>query len=441
MRDLVDFLLEESYKICHVKGRQVLDSRGKPTVEAEVATIGGGVGVSQVPAGASKGRYEAWELRDNDPKKFKGYGVLKAVENINNMIAKEIIGLDSRRQKLIDRKMIELDGTPNKAKLGANAILAVSMSVLKAAADTYGLPLFRYIGGYNARVLPTPFMNIINGGKHAGNELSIQEFMIIPGGLENFNEALRAACEVYYELREILKEKYGLIAVNVGDEGGFAPPMKNSREALDALTKAIKRAGYVEGQDIALALDAAATSFYMPDKGKYFIDGKHFEPYELLDYYVELINEYPIVSIEDPFYEEDFEMFSQLTSKVGNEVLIVGDDLFVTNMNRLKKGVREKAANAILIKMNQIGTISETLEVINYALKVNYQPIISHRSGETEDYMIADLAVGTNVGAIKTGAPARSERTVKYNRLLRISEILFEEAEYAGFKIFPSKPK
>jgi len=441
MRDLVDFVLEESYKICHVKGRQIIDSRGRPTVEAEVATVGGGVGVSQVPAGASKGAYEAWELRDKDPRKFKGYSVLKAVDNINNIIAKEIVGLDSRRQKLIDKKMIELDGTPNKSKLGANAILAVSMSVLKAAADTYGIPLFRYIGGYNARILPTPFMNIINGGKHAGNELSIQEFMIIPGEVDNFSEAIRVACEVYYELKNILKEKYGLIAVNVGDEGGFAPPMKTSREALDALVKAIRKAGYAEGQDVALALDAAATSFYVADKGKYFIDGKYLDSSTLLEYYIDLVNEYPIVSIEDPFYEEDFEMFSQLTSKIGNKVLIVGDDLFVTNINRLKKGIEERAANAILVKMNQIGTVSETLDVVNYAIKHGYQPIISHRSGETEDYMIADLAVGLNVGAIKTGAPARGERTVKYNRLLRINEILAEEAEYAGFEIFPVKPK
>ena len=439
MRDLVDFVLEESYKICHVKGRQIIDSRGRPTVEAEVATVGGGVGISQVPAGASKGAYEAWELRDNDPRKFKGYSVLKAVENINNVIAKEIVDLDSRRQRFIDRKMIELDGTPNKSKLGANAILAVSMSVLKAAADTYGIPLFRYIGGYNARVLPTPFMNIINGGKHAGNELSIQEFMIIPGGVDSFREAIRVACEVYYELKNILKEKYGLIAVNVGDEGGFAPPMKTSREALDALVKAIRKAGYVEGSDVALALDAAATSFY--SKGKYFVDGKHLDPSQLLEYYIDLVNEYPIVSIEDPFYEEDFETFSQLTSEIGNKVLVVGDDLFVTNISRLKKGIEARAANAILIKMNQIGTVSETLDVVNYATKHGYRPIISHRSGETEDYMIADLAVGLNVGAIKTGAPARGERTVKYNRLLRISEILAEEAEYAGFEVFPVKPK
>ncbi|OYT60519.1 MAG: phosphopyruvate hydratase [Desulfurococcales archaeon ex4484_217_1] len=411
MRDLVDFVLEESYKICHVKGRQIIDSRGRPTVEAEVATVGGGVGISQVPAGASKGAYEAWELRDNDPRKFKGYSVLKAVENINNVIAKEIVDLDSRRQRFIDRKMIELDGTPNKSKLGANAILAVSMSVLKAAADTYGIPLFRYIGGYNARVLP----------------------------VDSFREAIRVACEVYYELENILKEKYGLIAVNVGDEGGFAPPMKTSREALDALVKAIRKAGYVEGSDVALALDAAATSFY--SKGKYFVDGKHLDPSQLLEYYIDLVNEYPIVSIEDPFYEEDFETFSQLTSEIGNKVLVVGDDLFVTNISRLKKGIEARAANAILIKMNQIGTVSETLDVVNYATKHGYRPIISHRSGETEDYMIADLAVGLNVGAIKTGAPARGERTVKYNRLLRISEILAEEAEYAGFEVFPVKPK
>ena len=440
LKDIVYYEIDEAFKIHHVKGREIIDSRGKPTVEAEVSTVGGGVGVAAVPAGASKGKHEAWELRDGDLR-FFGLGVRKAVTNIDTIISKEIVGLDSRYQREVDNRMILLDGTPNKSKLGANAILAVSIATSKAAADTYGLPLFRYWGGYLARTLPTPFLNIINGGKHAGNELSIQEFMIVPGGADSFSEAVRMACEVYYKLREFLKEKYGFQAVNVGDEGGFAPPMSRSRDALDALVRAIKMAGYVEGSDIAIAIDAAASSFYDEEKMKYFIDGKHVNPDGLLEYYVELVEEYPIISIEDPFYEEDFRRFAELTKNIGSKVLIVGDDLFVTNINRFREGVMQGSANAILVKMNQIGTVSETFDVIHYAKQVNYQPIISHRSGETEDTTIADLAVATNAGAIKTGAPARGERTAKYNRLLRIEEILGSEAKYAGFTIFPSKPK
>lgn len=441
MRDLIDYMLDEAFKIHHIRGRQVLDSRGHPTVEAETVTLGGGIGAAIVPSGASKGIHEALEVRDNDSRIFHGLSVYKAVENINNVIAKELINMDSRKQKLIDKKMIRLDGTPNKSRLGANAILAVSIATLKAAASTYGLPLFRYIGGNNARILPTPFMNIINGGKHAGNNLEIQEFMIIPGGANNFHEAIRMACEVYYSLRKHLKEKYGLSAINVGDEGGFAPPMENTREALDSLIVAIRKAGYNEGSDIALALDAAASSFYDKNKGVYHIDGKELSAEELLDYYIYLVEEYPIISIEDPFFEEDFKSFAKLNAKLGHKILIVGDDLFVTNLSRLRKGHKIKAANAILVKMNQIGTVSETFDVVNYAFKIGYQPIISHRSGETEDVTIADLAVGLNTGAIKTGAPARGERTAKYNRLLRIEELLEEQAEYAGFSIFPSCPK
>ncbi len=440
MKDIVYYSIEEAFKIHHVRGREIIDSRGRPTVEAEVSTIGGGVGLAAVPAGASKGKYEAWELRDGDAR-FFGLGVRKAVKNINNVISKEIVGLDSRYQKEIDNKMIILDGTPNKSRLGANAILAVSIATAKAAADTYGLPLFKYLGGYLARTLPTPFLNIINGGKHAGNKLSIQEFMIVPGEADSFSEALRVACEVYYKLRNYLKDKHGLQAINVGDEGGFAPPMSETREALDALIRAIKMAGYAEGSEVAIALDAAASSFYDELKRKYYIDGKYVEPDKLLEYYLELVEEYPIVSIEDPFHEDDFKRFAELTRKVGSKILIVGDDLFVTNINRFEKGVSMGAANSILVKMNQIGTLSETLDVIHYAMQAGYQPIISHRSGETEDITISDLAVATNAGAIKTGAPARGERTAKYNRLIRIEEILGSEAKYAGFTIFPRKPR
>jgi len=438
--DIVLFESDESFIIESVRGRQVLDSRGNPTVVAEVLTSGGGVGVAYVPAGASTGKYEAFELRDKGKREFRGKGVTTAVRNINEVIAPEITGIDSRMQRDIDNTMINLDGTPNKSKLGANAILAVSLAVAKAASDTYGVPLFFYLGGRRARILPTPLLNIINGGKHAGNELNIQEFMIVPGNAESFSDALRMACEVYYSLKDILKEKFGASAINVGDEGGYAPPMKTTREALDTLIEAIKRAGYIPGQDIALALDAASSNFYNESKGVYVIDGMELTRDKMIDYYIRLVDEYPIVSIEDPLHEEDFEGFQIITRELGKRVLIVGDDLFVTNLERLRKGVNMNAANALIVKMNQIGTLTETIDVVEYALINNYKAIISHRSGETEDTTISDLAVALNTGLIKTGAPARGERTVKYNRLLRIEELLGSHATYLGFKVFPKKP-
>ena len=426
----------EEFKISFVKAREALDSRGNPTVEVEVRTKGRGQGIALVPAGASKGAHEALELRDGDPRRFKGRGVLRAVNNVNNIIAPAIMGFDSRRQRALDRLLITLDGTPNKSKLGANDILGVSLANAKAAADTMKLPLFQYLGGARARVMPVPLMNIINGGKHAGNELSLQEFLIIPVGADSFREAIRMACEVYYELKDYLKSKYGLLAINVGDEGGFAPPMKLTREALDALVKAIKSAGYDPETQVVLGLDAAASSFYDEDRGVYKVDGQDLTKEQLLEFYLDLVDEYPIKSIEDPFYEEDFEAFREITQRLKDKVQIVGDDLFVTNVKRLRRGIEIGAANALLLKVNQIGTLSEAIDAAELAMKNGYNVIVSHRSGETEDTTIADLAVALNAGQIKTGAPARGERTAKYNRLLRIEDYLGEEAVYPGMRIF-----
>ena len=428
-------MVEADFIIKYVKAREVLDSRGNPTLEVDVITEGGKLGRASVPAGASRGMHEAVEIRDGG-RRFHGLGVLKAVRNVNEIIAKEIRGMDVRDQRGVDCKLIELDGTPNKSRLGANAILGVSLAVAKAASATYGLPLFKYLGGIRARVLPVPLMNIINGGKHAGNELSIQEFMIIPMGAKSFKEALTIGCEVYYELKRFLKGKYGLNAVNVGDEGGFAPPMKETREALEALISAIEEAGYVAGKDVALGLDSAASNFYAIDKGKYFIDGKELGPEELKDYYLELISAYPIKSIEDPFYEEDFESFASFTRDVKGKVQVVGDDIFVTNVERLKRGIELGAANALLLKVNQIGTLTEAFEAAELAFNSGYKVIVSHRSGETEDNYIADIAVALNTGQIKTGAPARGERTSKYNQLIRIEEELGDYAVYPGEKAF-----
>jgi len=420
----------EDFTISKVHAREVLDSRGNPTVEVDVV-IRGGIGRAIVPSGASTGKYEALELRDGGSR-FMGRGVSKAVYNVNNIIAKEIVGMDSRRQYEIDKKMISLDGTPNKARLGANAILGVSLANAKAAAEAYQLPLYKYLGGINARVIPTPLMNILNGGKHAGNELSIQEFMIIPTGADSFREALRIGVEVYYSLKNYLKEKYGLTAINVGDEGGFAPPMKYSREALDAISRAVEMSGYALESDVYLALDVAATSFYDEDGGTYFIDGEKLSTDKFQEYLLQLIDEYPIISIEDPFYEEDFEAFSIFTREVGDKVQVVGDDLFVTNVKRLRIGIEKRAATALLLKVNQIGTLSEALEAARLAMEKGLKVIVSHRSGETEDTTISDLAVALNCGQIKTGAPARGERTAKYNRLLRIEEELGDYALYRG---------
>ncbi|HIP65451.1 MAG TPA: phosphopyruvate hydratase [Pyrodictium sp.] len=422
----------QEFLISDVHARMVLDSRGRPTVEVEVRTRGGGFGRAIAPAGASKGKHEALELRDGG-REFRGYGVRKAVENVNKIIRPKLIGLDSRNQKEIDYLLCELDGTPNKSRLGANAIVATSLAVAKAAASTAHLPLYRYLGGPSAYLMPVPMLNVINGGVHAGNELAFQEFMIVPVGADRFSEALRIAVEVYYELKNVLKERYGTLAINVGDEGGFAPPMKTSREALDALVRAISGAGYSESE-VVLALDAAASQIYKD--GKYHVDGMKLDADDLLEYYLQLISEYPIKSIEDPFMEEDFEHFRLLTEKVRGKVLVVGDDLYTTNPQRLRKGIELKATTAVLVKVNQIGTLTETLQVVDMAHKAGMRTIISHRSGETEDTTIAHLAVAVRSGLIKTGAPARGERTAKYNELLRIEEELGSQAEYPGIDVF-----
>lgn len=411
------FLVLNGTEIVSVKGRWILDSRGNPTVEVDVTTACGALGRAAAPSGASKGTKEALELRDGG-KEFHGKGVNKAVSNVNNEIAKALIGMDSLEQRAIDYKMIEIDGTPNKSRLGANAIVATSMAVAKAAANSLDLPLYKYLGGPLADQLPTPLLNVINGGAHAGNDLAIQEFMIVPWNFESFSEALRAASEIYHTLKNLLKEKYGKSAVNVGDEGGFAPPMRETREALDALMKAIEMSGY-EGS-VALALDAAASHFYDSNKKVYLIDGKELDREKLLEFYEELIKEYPIKSIEDPLEETDWEGFKEAVKRL--KIRIVGDDLLVTNPTIVSKAIEEGVANAVLVKVNQIGTVTEAWEVIKLAQENKWAPIVSHRSGETEDTFIADLAVGSYSPAIKTGAPARGERTCKYNRLLRIEE-------------------
>jgi len=430
--------LSNGFEITLVKAREILDSRGNPTVEAEVHTLAGGIGRASVPSGASTGAYEALEVRNGDQRRFKGKGVLKAVENVNKIIAPALIGLDSRKQEEVDNTMISLDGTANKSKLGANAILSVSLATAKAAAGTLNKPLYKYLGGDEASTLPVPLMNIINGGKHAGNQLALQEFMIIPVGFKSFNEALRAGVEVYQSLKNVLKKLYGASAINVGDEGGFAPPMKLTEEALQALMKAISDAGYTE-DEVMLGLDCAASSFYVNQKEVYLVDGEEKSRDKLFDYYLELISRYPILSIEDPFEENDFQSFSDFTREVGKHVQVVGDDLFVTNINRLKQGVSMKAANALLLKVNQIGTLSEAIAAAKYAFENSYNVIVSHRSGETEDPFIADLAVALNTGQIKTGAPARGERTAKYNQLLRIEEELEAKARYPGKEAFKKR--
>ncbi len=425
-------LLDDDFTIIGVKGRWILDSRGNPTVEVEVVTRGGGVGRAAAPAGASKGKHEAVELRDSDSARFRGKGVERAVFNVNNIIAPSLIGLNSRLQRLVDSVMCKLDGTPNKSRLGANAIVATSIANAKAAAATAGLPLYAYLSGGGTIVLPTPLLNIINGGAHAGNELSFQEFMIVPLNADSFAEALRMASEVYHYLRDILVEKYGKTAINVGDEGGFAPPMRANREALDALMEAIARAGYGAGDDIGLALDAAASHFYDEKRNVYVVDGAEFSADELIEYYLNLVDEYPIMSIEDPFHEEDFESHSKLTEKIGSRVLIVGDDLYVTNISRLARGLEMKATNALLMKVNQVGTLTEAVDITRAAHRNGIRVIVSHRSGETEDTAISHIAVGLATGFIKTGAPARGERTAKYNELLRIEEEAAGASLYAG---------
>ncbi len=421
-------------EVIDVFARQILDSRAFPTVEVEVTLEDGTMARAAVPSGASTGMFEAVELRDGDKDIYNGKGVLKAVDNVNNEIADEIIGMNVYDQVAIDKAMIALDGTDNKSKLGANAMLGVSLACARAAAESLGLGLYQYIGGVNAKVLPVPMMNIINGGSHADNNVDLQEFMVMPVGATSFSEALQMSSEVYHSLKGLLKAK-GL-STGVGDEGGFAPDLSSNEEAIKIIIEAIEKAGYVPGKDIFIALDPAASEFF--EDGKYNLagEGRILTPEQMADYYVELATKYPIISIEDGMAEEDWDGWKYLTDKIGDRVQLVGDDLFVTNTDRLKMGIERKTANSILIKLNQIGTLTETLNAIEMAERAGYTAVVSHRSGETEDTSIADLVVAVNAGQIKTGAPARSERVSKYNQLLRIEEELEEAAEYRGMKTF-----
>ena len=419
--------------IIDVTARQILDSRGNPTVEVEVELESGAVGRAAVPSGASTGEYEAVELRD-DGGEYLGKGVRTAVENVNGLIAEEIVGFDATDQRLVDRMLVELDGTPNKARLGANAILGVSLATAYAAAAALELPLYQYVGGCNAHVLPVPMMNIMNGGKHADNNVDLQEFMIMPVGAESFEEALRICAEVYHGLRAVLRAR-GL-STAVGDEGGFAPDLASNEDALRIIVEAVDAAGYEPGTDVRLALDPAASSFY--EGGKYVLagEGRSLSSAEMVDYYAELVEKYPIISIEDGLAEDDWDGFKLMTERLGERVQIVGDDLFVTNTERLARGIELGCANSILIKLNQIGTLSETLDAIEMAKRAGWTAVCSHRSGETEDTTLADLAVATNAGQIKSGAPARTDRVAKYNQLLRIEEMLGEVARYPGLGAF-----
>ncbi|MDQ7792075.1 MAG: phosphopyruvate hydratase [Clostridia bacterium] len=416
--------------IADIFAREILDSRGNPTVEVDVTLENGTLGRAAVPSGASTGTFEAVELRDADPTRFKGKGVSRAVANVNAIIAPELIGMDAVDQLGIDMTMIDLDGTENKGKLGANAILAVSMATAKAAAETLGLPLYRYVGGVFGRVLPVPLMNILNGGKHADNNLDIQEFMIMPVGAATFGDALRMGTEVYQQLKKVLQKRN--LSTTVGDEGGFAPFLESHAQALDLIVEAIEVAGYQPGEDIYLALDAAASEFYR--EGRYVLAGenRNLSATELVDFYQDLVDRYPIISIEDGLGEDDWDGWQEMTTRLQNKIQLVGDDIFVTNVKRLQTGINRGVANSILIKVNQIGTLTETLETIDIARRAGYTTVISHRSGETEDVTIADLAVALNLGQIKTGAPCRSERVAKYNQLLRIEEELDEVGLYAG---------
>jgi len=429
-------MMKVDLSITAVKAREILDSRGNPTVEVEVVVNDEFVGRAAVPSGASTGIFEAVELRDGDKKRYMGKGVLKAVENVNEVIAPEIIGMNALNQVEIDKLMIELDGTENKSKLGANAILGVSLAVAKAAANALGLPLYQYIGGVNAKYLPVPMMNILNGGKHADNSVDLQEFMIMPVGAKSFSEALRMCAETFHHLRNVLKARgYN---TTVGDEGGFAPNLKSNEEPLEVIVEAIEKAGYVPGKDIAIALDPATSELYNEEDGKYHFEreGKVRTKEEMVEFWVKLVEKYPIVSIEDGVAEEDWEGWKMLTEALGNKIQLVGDDLFVTNTKRLAKGIELGVANSILIKLNQIGTLTETLEAIEMANRAGYTAVVSHRSGETEDTTIADLVVAVNAGQIKTGAPSRTDRVAKYNQLLRIEEELGNVAIYPGMNAF-----
>jgi enolase len=419
-------------EIVDIKARQIMDSRCFPTIEVDVFLVDGTVGRAAVPSGASTGMFEAVELRDGDKEKFAGKGVLKAVDNVNSLIAEALIGKNVFDQVMIDKTMINLDGTNNKEKLGANAILGVSLACAKAAAKNLGLGLYQYIGGVNSKVLPVPMMNIINGGKHADNNVDLQEFMIMPTGAASFSEALRMGSEVYQSLKAILKFKG--YDTGVGDEGGFAPNLKSNEEAIQIIVDAILKADYIPGEDIFIALDPAASEIYENGKYNLYGEGKVLTSVEMVDYYVNLVDKYPIISIEDGMAEEDWEGWKLMTDRLGDRVQLVGDDLFVTNTERLQKGIIMGVANSILIKLNQIGTLTETLNAIEMAERAGYTAVISHRSGETEDTTIADLVVAVNAGQIKTGAPARSERVAKYNQLIRIEEELGDVSEFRGLK-------
>ena len=423
--------------ISSVYARQILDSRGNPTVEVEVVTEEGGFGRASVPSGASTGEWEAVELRDGDKDYYLGKSVLKAVNNVNEIIAEELeFTYDVSDQIGIDKAMIELDGTENKGKLGANAILGVSLAVAKAAADEQGVSLYNYIGGANAKLLPTPMMNILNGGEHADNSVDIQEFMIFPLGAESFSHALQMGAEVFHSLKKVLSNKGYNTAV--GDEGGFAPNLKSNEEALEIICEAIKEAGYEPGKDVYIAMDCASSEFYNKEDGKYHLDGEGTVKTEdeMIDWLEELVGKYPIISIEDGLDENDWEGWAKLTKRLGNKVQLVGDDLFVTNTKKLEKGIKEGVANSILIKVNQIGSLTETLNAIEMAKEAGYTAVVSHRSGETEDTTISDLVVAVNAGQIKTGAPSRTDRVAKYNQLLRIEDELFDTAQFKGLKAF-----
>ena len=421
-------------KIGSVKAREILDSRGNPTLEVEVELLNGTIGRAAVPSGASTGKYEAVELRDRDNSRFNGLGVLKAVTNVNEHIAAAIIGMLATDQAAIDHKLIELDGTTNKSHLGANAILGTSLAVAHAAANQLGIPLYRYLGGVTSYTLPVPMMNILNGGRHAADSTDFQEFMVVPAGASSFRHALQMGTEVYHCLKKVLKDK-GL-NTNVGDEGGFAPSLSSNQQAIEAILSAIEKAGYKPGEDCFIALDPAASEFYKD--GNYILsrEGISLSSSEMVDYYIRWAASYPLISIEDGMAEDDWEGWQLLTQKLGDKIQLVGDDLYVTNVERLSKGISLKASNSILIKLNQIGTLTETIAAIKMAQEAGWTAVVSHRSGETEDTTIADLAVGLHTGQIKTGAPCRSERTAKYNRLLRIEDELGEKANFAGIQAF-----
>ncbi|HRH01528.1 MAG TPA: phosphopyruvate hydratase [Bacteroidia bacterium] len=419
--------------ISHIHARQILDSRGNPTIEVDVVTDNGALGRAAVPSGASTGTHEAVELRDNDKKKYLGKGVLTAVNNVNTVIQDALIGASVFEQNLIDQTMIELDGTPNKGKLGANAILGVSLALAKAAAIESNQPLFRYVGGVNANTLPIPMMNIINGGSHADNSIDFQEFMIMPVGAENFSTAIRMGTEVFHHLKNVLKSKG--YSTNVGDEGGFAPNLKSNEEAIQVVMQAIEKAGYKPGEDIYIAMDAASSEFYLADEKVYHFkksSGEKLSSSDMVSFWADWCKKYPLISIEDGFAEDDWEGWKKQTEVLGDKIQLVGDDLFVTNVNRLKQGIDNSIANSILVKVNQIGSLTETINAVNMANNASYTAVMSHRSGETEDSTIADLAVALNTGQIKTGSASRSDRIAKYNQLLRIEELLGKSATYLG---------